>query len=252
MLGQGKALAISDRDIADAAVELMVEPAAIDAIMRAESGSFGWFKDGRMKILPEPHVFYAELPTTMKRLALGRGLVVGTTYSETKRSGHYRKMSGPNPRYNLLAKWIAFHEETAYRAISMGRFQIMGFNYKVCGYDSAKEMFNSFCESEVNQLNAFVKFLRNKGVVSAIRTLDFRAVENLYNGGGQKGAYARKMSEYYREFNLKKWLRWDSGFLPDGSRYLVSTPDPVEEEGKKKVARVGFWAWLWSLFGLRS
>lgn len=216
ILGKGAALAITQRDIWELGQEIKVDPAVIDGIGKTESAGNGWFPNGQIKILPEPHKFFQYLPKTKKAQALTDGLAT-RTYEETKATGHYKRMTnGPGPRYALLEKWIALDETAAYMAISSGTFQIMGFNFKDCGFTSAKDMFEAFCESEVHQLRAFVNFIKSRsGGITALRTEDYEKIELLYNGGGQNGAYAKQMRINVNKARRGRWMNYSpTGVVP--------------------------------------
>lgn len=225
MLGKGTATAITKADIAAAADSLGAHPATLDAISQAESHGFGWFPDGRIKILPEPHKFHLALPKHKRVHALNMGLST-KSYRQTKSSGHYGRMSRDgSAQYVLLEKWIKYDEAAAYEAISIGRYQIMGFHWKMLGFASAKDMFDQFCESEEIQLQALVTFLRKKKLVKAVRTSNFDRIEHVYNGGGQNGAYAEKMARYEAKFRAGKWKGYKPGSY--GKPAPVPTLRPV-------------------------
>lgn len=54
---------------------------------------------------------------------------------------------------------ISLNSTKAYEATSMGLAQIMGFNYRRCGYTSAKEMYDDFTTGEEAQLKGFINFI---------------------------------------------------------------------------------------------
>lgn len=222
MLGKGRAAAISNDDMAALARELGCHPASLEAIAEVESNGFGWFDDGRIKILPEPHKFDDYLPAARRAQARRLGLAT-TSYAATKASGHYKAMTnGPGPRYALFARMIAFDENAAFNAISVGRFQIMGFNHDVCGYRTAKAMFEAFVDSEANQLRAFGRFLVDKKLTDELAREDFDGIERGYNGGGLNGVYASRMRVEAAKLKRGKWAKWPHDWPGKG----VSVPTP--------------------------
>ena len=100
MLGKGKATAITDRDIALLADEMGVHPAVIDAIAEVESSGFGWFPDGRMKILFEKHWFYNLTSGATRGKAVNAGLARKGWLSPKK--GGYTDQKTAAQRYRLL------------------------------------------------------------------------------------------------------------------------------------------------------
>lgn len=225
MLGQGRAAAISNDDMAALARELGCHPATLEAIAEVESNGFGWFDDGRIKILPEPHKFDDYLPKARRAEALRLGLA-SPSFEATRASGHYKRMTnGPGPRYAFLARLIAFDENAAFNAISVGRFQIMGFNHEVCGYPTAKAMFDAFVDSEAEQLRAFGRFLVSKNLKAALAAENFDLVEQRYNGGGLNGVYATRMRAEAAKLKRGKWAKWPHDW--PGKGVLVAAPPMV-------------------------
>jgi hypothetical protein len=207
MLGKGRAEAISNRDMERLALELGCHPATLEAIADVESAGFGWFRDGRIKILFEKHWFYKLLNAANRSVAVRMGLARRKWISPSK--GGYKDQKTPDQRYELLADAMEIDETAALQSISMGRFQIMGFNYKTCGFDSPQAMWEDFLDSEVKQLEAFARFLEAKKLGPALKRNDFDLVEKRYNGGGLKGAYARKMEAAYVKLSNGKWKGWN-------------------------------------------
>lgn len=224
-LGKGRAEAITDRDIALLADEIGCHPADLEAIAEVESNGFGWFADGRMKILFEKHWFYKNLSGDKRSRAAKSGLARRKWISP--KNGGYKDQNGADARYRILEQAIAIDEEAAFRSISMGRFQIMGFNYALCGFTSAKHMWERFLDSEVNQLQAFATFLRKKGLYGALRNHDFAAIERTYNGGGLNGAYAAKMRSEASRLRAGKWKGYTPGQFGDAPDTPPNLPDDI-------------------------
>lgn len=223
-LGKGRAAAITNDDMAALAIELGCHPAALEAIAEVESAGFGWFDDGRIKILPEPHKFYSALPDSKRAAALKAGLAF-KTYAQTKASGHYKKMTNkPGPRYDFLARMIEFDADAAYEAMSVGKFQIMGLNAETCGFPSAKAMFDAFVDSEVNQLRAFGAFLVENGLRPALKAENFAQIETTYNGGGLNGAYAARMKAECAKLKAGKWAGWPKTWPGKSAPAPIITP----------------------------
>ncbi len=199
-LGKGKAKAIDLGDYVRLGQELDVEPAVIEALAQAESNGFGWFKDGRIKILFEKHVFFRELVDLgLRRKAVAAKLARPKWISP--QNGGYKEQNFPANRYRIFEAAIALDEEAAYRSVSIGRFQIMGFNFRICGYDSAKAMFQAFVQDEENQLQALVLFLKAEDLVGPLRIKDWKTVAAKYNGEGQAEVYAKKLAAAYRKLS---------------------------------------------------
>lgn len=225
MLGKGKASAATDADIARLADSLQCHPADLEAIAQVESAGFGWFPDGRIKILFEKHQFYKFIPEAARTNAVKNGLARKNWISPDK--GGYEDQNTPDARYKLLERAIKVDREAAFKAISSGRFQIMLFNHDICGHQTAEGMFNAFCESEVYQLSALAGFLTNKGLLPAIRSRDFQKIETIYNGGGLNGAYAKKMKAASDKLRAGKWKDYKAGSMASPSPVVAPTPIPT-------------------------
>lgn len=235
MLGKGKAEAITDADIAQLADSMRCHPAHLEAIAEVESAGFGWFSDGRIKILFEKHWFYKLTSGNDRQKAVARGLARKNWVSP--KNGGYADQKGAAARYKLLSDAISINEEAAYQSVSIGRFQIMGFNHDICGFETAADMWLNFLASERHQLRAFANFLRHNNLTGAIRSGDFETVEARYNGGGLGGAYARKMRQAAEKLKAGKWKGYVPGSMPaepeiDLQETQVITPDPAPEDNR--------------------
>jgi len=225
-LGKGRAAAIAPAEVAALADELGCHPADLEAIAEVESGGFGWYRDGRIKILFEKHWFFKLVEAGLRSTALKYGLARKSWVSPSK--GGYRDQKTPEQRYTILAKAIDLDREAAFASVSIGRFQIMGFNYEICGFVSASAMWVKFLDSERHQLRAFANFLKSKGLVAAIRRRDFAKIEKSYNGGGLGGAYARRMRAESDTLRAGKWKNYRPGSLKVAAPAIeVSEPLPL-------------------------
>lgn len=222
ILGKGRAEAIKDSDMAKLADEIGCHPADLEAIAEVESNGFGWFPDGRMKILFEKHHFYKRISDVTARSNAVKSSLARKNFISPKNGG-YKDQASPSDRYKLLERAIKINEEGAYQSISMGKFQIMGFNAGTCGFISAKQMFVQFCDSEVNQLRAFARFLKSNNLYPALRARNFAQIETVYNGGGLNGVYAKRMMSASNKFRAGKWKNYKAG-----SMSVTPKPEPVK------------------------
>jgi hypothetical protein len=159
---------------------LGVDPLVAKAVMKVESGGRSEAAEaaGRMTIRFEPHVFY--------RYAKVAILLPGMSNVSDGRS----RRGGQDDEYDALAKALAIDARGAYESISMGLFQIMGFNFKVCGYSSAAEMFEALSTSVGSQYASFGRFMvgyAGGGLLQAMRAKDWPTFGKLYNGTASAG-----------------------------------------------------------------
>lgn len=173
------------------AQRLGCEVAAVRAVVKVESGSSGFGADGRPIILFEPHIF--------SRLTQHK-------FDQTDPDVSYPSWGDkPYPRtqadrWAQLAKAYVLDQEAAVASASWGLFQIMGMNYRKCGFNSAKEFVVDMAKSEERQLLAFEGFVRNSDLVDELQRLDWEGFARVYNGSGQVEKYGRLLREAYASF----------------------------------------------------
>lgn len=183
---------ITADDYIIAASQLNCEVAAIKAVAQTESPreAFQDFLGKKMpSILYERHYF--------KRLTGGK-------YNKS-----HPILSGPRGNYGLysaqykkLLEAMSLDEEAALKSCSWGKFQIMGANYKNCGYSNVKEMIKELVKNEKIQLIQFVNFIKyDPNLLNAIRAKKWARFAEGYNGTGYKeNAYDTKMQKAYDVF----------------------------------------------------
>lgn len=80
-------------------------------------------------------------------------------------------------------------------------FQIGGFNYKLCGCESVQEMVELMSKSELEQLELFAAFIRNAGMLQALRDKNWAAFARKYNGASYaRRGYHTRMANAYAKF----------------------------------------------------
>lgn len=139
------------------------------AIIEVESSGSGFGKDGRLLLQFEPNVF-------------------------SRRSGvpldKPNKWTWDENKVDVQSKeWLAFEDASklnptiAMESTSWGLPQIMGFNYKLAGYQDVKSMVESFKVSEYNQIKGLLNFISsNKALYNAITAGDYEKTSEIYNG----------------------------------------------------------------------
>lgn len=209
------AKAIEGEDYIAQAARLDVAEIWISVVFAVESRNGGFNADGTPKILLERHKVHSTAKAAgfdLKALTAQLGADLIHT-----RPGGYK--GGIAEWWRLREVVIAFAEqcgdfaralELALQCISMGRPQIMGFNHKLAGYDSAREMMEDFACDEDNHLEAFCTFNERTGLVSHLRAAStasnpYRHVKQYalgYNGDGccplTGKNYAREMMTEWR------------------------------------------------------
>jgi hypothetical protein len=95
-------------------------------------------------------------------------------------------------------EWLAFNDafsenpEAAMESTSIGMGQIMGFNYKLLGFDSVGEMWDDAKLGLENQVEQIAKLiLAEPNLYTAVKNKDFNSIAGNYNGWGFKQLAAK-------------------------------------------------------------
>jgi len=188
---------ITDADLILASIELNVDLAVIKAIKEVESGGIG-IQNGIPTMLFEGHIFWQRLQA---RKINPNNYVKGNEnilYPKWTKRYYTGKNQG---EYERLKKAIQINEAAAYESASYGLFQIMGNSYRMCGYSSAKEMFQKMCQNTDNHLDAFIKFITAKNIIPYLRTKNWKKIAYMYNGA----AYAQNNYHIKLELAYNKY-----------------------------------------------
>ena len=184
---------VSEKSFAAAAAVLGIEVAAIKAIASVETKGSAWVAPGVPTILYERHI--------MARLLKAKGIsTVGLPEDLVNTTpGGYGKYSEQHAK---LDRAVLIDRDSALQSCSWGMFQLMGFNYKACGYATIQDFVNAMYKSEDSQLDAFVGFIRsNSSLNQALKNKDWATVARIYNGSDyKKNAYDTKLAEAYKSF----------------------------------------------------
>lgn len=112
--------------------------------------------------------------------------------------GHYY---GGIREYERLEKAREIHKEAADASTSWGMFQVMGFNYVMCGYGSVDEMVKDMCSGEDKQLEAFARFIKLAELRPNLERKDWTGFAKRYNGPRYaQNHYDKKLEEAYLRF----------------------------------------------------
>lgn len=183
---------ISESQYEELAKSSGLEVALIKAVEKVEGNSIGFRSDGKLLMAFEGHIFWNQLKKKgydVDSLAKSNEDILYPKWCNKYLSNEYIR----------LEKATAIDEDAALNSASWGGFQIMGFNYKSCGYDSVKSMIDDFSKSEYNQLVGFIKFLTNTNIIQYLRSKDWTSFARRYNGPGSVDIYSKKLASAYKE-----------------------------------------------------
>lgn len=187
---------IKPEDYQKAAEVIGCDIAVIMAVAHVESNGAGFDEKGRVKILFEPHKFWAQL---QKQKINPNDYVKGNEdilYPKWNKNG-YGKLS---IQYDKLNRAIKINETAALMSCSWGMFQIMGSNYDLAGYFSVQSMVQAFSLGEGEQLIAFSHFIVSSRMDDELREKDFEGFARQYNGPLYKtNDYDGKLLLAYRD-----------------------------------------------------
>ncbi|MBW2964610.1 N-acetylmuramidase family protein [Candidatus Woesearchaeota archaeon] len=161
----------------------------LKSIITVETRGSGFGSDGKMIIRFEPHVFNRECKCESGGW--------GSSTRVDRKVGGVSCEGGQSAEYACLEKAVSINEDAAYRSISMGLPQIMGFHAKRMGYSDAKSMFADMSKSETVQLEHFIMFLSTDSKLSAaVKQKDWNTIARIYNGDST-GRYSSALQKYY-------------------------------------------------------
>lgn len=187
-------------DIRECAERLGIETCALKAVYEVESAGNGFLPDGRPKILFEGHIFWRELKKVgidPIRWAEKYPSIVYPKWVKT----HYK---GGAKEYDRLEIAKSIHEEAALKSASWGMFQIMGFNFAICGFADVLDYVEENYKGAYEQLEVFGEFMINSGWTRYLKNLDFARFAEKYNGPGYHiNKYDIKLKEAYDKCKRK-------------------------------------------------
>ena len=191
---------LTDADFARAAKELNVEVAAIRAVAEVEAAGAGFIADGRPAILYEAHIFHKETGGKHAGAKDRRGVALSSpTWNQ---SLYGATGAAQHNRYEDARKLNA---DAANKACSWGTFQILGQNFKACGFDNSQAFVDAMWTGGASaHLDAFVKFIQANKLDTALRNKQWATFARGYNGPGYAAnKYDTKMAAAYSKWKAK-------------------------------------------------
>jgi hypothetical protein len=180
---------LANQDFTDAANIINCEVAAIKAVAEVESRGGGFLDNGEPIILFERHIFSRRTNHLFDK-----------THPDISnpKAGGYGKTAEQHER---LARAVKLNRNAALMSASWGMFQIMGFNYSLCGFSSLQEFINAMYSSERNHLLAFVEYIRQASLGDELRDRKWTDFARKYNGPDYaKNNYDTKLAAAYKKY----------------------------------------------------
>lgn len=173
---------------AEIAAKLECEPAVVLAVADVESGGRHDLPDGRPQILFEAQ-WFSKL--TGHRFDASHPGISSPTWNRAL-------YKGGAAEWDRLNEAMALDAEAALQSASWGLFQIMGFNYKACGFPTVTAFVDFIRGPDDADMEAFINFVKaNPGILAAMRAKDWQTFARLYNGPGAVASYSAKIADAY-------------------------------------------------------
>lgn len=183
---------------------LQIPVSTLVATISAESSGKAFGSDNRLFIRFEVHVFYQEWGKNNQALFDKHFQCDGwkshkfrLTEADEWRAVH----TGHQKEWEVLEFARALDDTAALKSISMGAPQMMGFNYKILGYESVQEMFESFARSANAQILSLFDFVRSRNAIQPLQSGDLLSFATIYNGPANAHTYSAIIEDYIGIFN---------------------------------------------------
>ena len=203
-----------------AALLLDCETAALKSVQKVETaGRGGFLAAGKPQLLFEGHIFWRQLQLRKIDPAKYQAANASILYPKWTKThykggiGEYarleqaRKINADAPATEAALPWFAAISSplAANASASWGMFQIMGFQYQLCGFKTVAQFVSAMCQSERSQLLAFCRFItKNPQMHAALQAKKWATFARLYNGSEYaKNQYDTKLLNAYKAYAAK-------------------------------------------------
>jgi hypothetical protein len=196
-LGLRPSRLLGQADIDRAAEDLGVAVAAIMAVNEVESLGRGFLPDGRPVILFERHVMHRLLDEAGQDADALAASFPNIVYP--KRGGY----AGGVAEHARLATASGIDRACALQSASWGQYQIMGFRWQTCGYDSVEAFVEAMRGGEAAHLDAFVRFVAaDPALHKALKSRKWAEFAKLYNGPAyRENLYDQRLARAYARYS---------------------------------------------------
>ena len=182
---------ITQEQYVELSKEYGLEIALIKAVEQVESNGDGYLSNEDLKILFEGHIF--------SKLTNGKYDKSNLTISYLKWVRTFYK--GGIAEYDRLEEAYKLDALQALKSASWGTFQIMGFNYEVCGYSSVVDFVQDVRIGLYYCLKHFFTYCTNRKLIDKLKKKDWRGFAKSYNGlGYEKNSYHTKLENAYKKY----------------------------------------------------
>ena len=189
---------LNELDYTAAAQFLKCDIAAIKSVAEVESAGGGFLSDGRLKILFEGHQFYKYTKGAFATSHPSICYKKWTTSFYTKGKNSDIRGAGELAR---LEQAMKLNRTAALLSASYGKFQIMGFNFAICGFVTVDKFYTTLQKSEGEHLHAFCNYIKGNCLDDELRNHEWAKFACRYNGPEyKKNRYDEKLSAAYLKY----------------------------------------------------
>ncbi|MCM1293744.1 MAG: N-acetylmuramidase family protein [Bacteroides sp.] len=194
---------LTEDDYREVAEELGVETAAIKAVVDIEAGKQhqGFFAPGKPLVNFDLSMFRQF--ARKNGINLSRYSKSHSTVFASPNARRYGSTQAAQQERLRLARTI--DNRTGIEGTFWGMFQIGGFNWKLCGCSNIEEFVEKMSRSERDQLELFAQFIKNSGMLPALKSKNWAQFARRYNGASyaSRGYHTRMASAYARHKALE-------------------------------------------------
>lgn len=189
---------ITEQQYLEVASMIGCDVAAVRAVQQVETGKYGAFIAPNVPpILFEGHIFWAQLKKKGIAPEMYAGSYPNVVYPKWDKSQY----KGGINEYDRLNEAERIDTDSALMSASWGAFQIMGFNYAVCGCRTVKDFVEEMCTDETSQLRLFARFILSQKLDKYLISKDWAGFARRYNGPGYElNKYDTKLADAYIKF----------------------------------------------------
>lgn len=194
---------LTEQDFREVAAELGVEVAAIKAVVEIEAGPShnGFWSENKP-------IINFDLSVYRRRAAARKVNLSKATKSHPvifNRPNTARYGSQQAAQQARLDAAMSLDSISAIEGTFWGMFQIGGFNWKRCGTSSHAEFLKLMSRSERDQLELFANFIRNTGLLPALKDKNWTTFARSYNGPGYAARrYHKRLASSYAKHKSEK------------------------------------------------
>ena len=180
-----------EQDFINAANDIGCEVAAVKAVSEVEAPRGGFLSSGRPTLLFEAHIFSAK---------------TGHKYDATHPNISSRKWNqtlyqGGEKEYDRLEQAKVLDANAALQSASWGKFQVMGFNFNICGWNSVESFVSDMYISEGMHLKAFMGYVKYNHLDKHLIYRNWASFALGYNGKEyKKNNYDVKLEQAYKKY----------------------------------------------------